>query len=243
VGTDTITGVVTQVEIAIDEKGVRITPYVGTPGTGPDDPDDVVRRQIEAIESRVQNVEVNTIPGGSITGGLLAAGSVTRAALGANGLPIGMTMWSASPSIPAGWLYCDGSAVSRTTYALLFASIGTYWGAGNGSTTFNVPDMRGKVALGNGAAGHDLGETGGTETYDLSHAHDIKHTHTGSTSASTDANNTIQSGTGASTRPTGHVHPYTTPAMPDTNSANGLTTPMTIMPPHAVGLWLIHSGV
>ncbi|RWZ78929.1 MAG: hypothetical protein EOT05_00085 [Candidatus Microsaccharimonas sossegonensis] len=52
--------------------------------------------------------------------------------------------WSAAPS---GYLLEDGSAVSRTTYAALFAVIGTTYGAGNGSTTFNLPDSRGRVAV------------------------------------------------------------------------------------------------
>ncbi len=56
----------------------------------------------------------------------------------------------AGSTVPAGWLECDGSAVSRTTYAALFTAISTTWGAGNGSTTFNLPDMRGKVAIGSG---------------------------------------------------------------------------------------------
>lgn len=51
---------------------------------------------------------------------------------------------------PAGWLLCDGSAVSRTTYATLFAAIGTTWGAGDGSTTFNLPDLRGRAPIGAG---------------------------------------------------------------------------------------------
>lgn len=56
----------------------------------------------------------------------------------------------AGSTIPTGWLECDGSAVSRTTYADLFAAISTTWGVGDGSTTFNLPDMRGKVAIGSG---------------------------------------------------------------------------------------------
>ena len=55
---------------------------------------------------------------------------------------------TARSSAPAGWLMCDGSAVSRTTYADLFAAIGTTFGTGNGSTTFNVPDRRGRVGVG-----------------------------------------------------------------------------------------------
>lgn len=51
----------------------------------------------------------------------------------------------AQSSAPSGWLACDGSAVSRTTYAALFAALGTAYGAGNGTTTFNLPDARGRV--------------------------------------------------------------------------------------------------
>ena len=50
--------------------------------------------------------------------------------------------------MPSGYLECDGAAVSRTTYADLFAAIGTTWGAGNGSSTFNVPDLRGEFVRG-----------------------------------------------------------------------------------------------
>jgi microcystin-dependent protein len=46
---------------------------------------------------------------------------------------------------PAGWVLCDGRAVSRATFALLFAVIGTQWGTGDGLTTFNVPDLRGRL--------------------------------------------------------------------------------------------------
>lgn len=55
---------------------------------------------------------------------------------------------SARSSPSSGWLLCDGSAVSRTTYATLFAAIGTAYGAGNGTTTFNVPDLRGRTLVG-----------------------------------------------------------------------------------------------
>lgn len=62
----------------------------------------------------------------------------------------GMIIDYAGTSIPTGWLLCDGSAVSRTTYANLFAALGTTWGAGDGSTTFNVPNLLGKVTIGDG---------------------------------------------------------------------------------------------
>ena len=66
------------------------------------------------------------------------------------GVPAGVVWEFDGPTanIPAGWLVCDGSAVSRTTYARLFAAIGTLHGAGNGTTTFNLPDRRGRVGVG-----------------------------------------------------------------------------------------------
>jgi microcystin-dependent protein len=63
-------------------------------------------------------------------------------------LPSGMVLYFANSTVPTGWLQCDGSAVSRTTYANLYAAIGTVYGAGDGSTTFNLPDTRGQFIRG-----------------------------------------------------------------------------------------------
>ena len=67
----------------------------------------------------------------------------------------------AGSSIPTGWLECDGSAVSRTTYAALFSALSTTWGVGNGSSTFNLPNMKGRsfVGAGTGAAVEDGNES------------------------------------------------------------------------------------
>ena len=67
--------------------------------------------------------------------------------------PVGTYIQFAGASTPAGYLACDGSAVSRTTYADLFAVVSTTYGVGNGSTTFNLPDARGLVMVGAGAHG------------------------------------------------------------------------------------------
>jgi len=64
------------------------------------------------------------------------------------GVPTGSVFTMATTTVPSGYLECDGAAVSRTTYADLFAAIGTTWGAGNGSSTFNVPDLRGEFVRG-----------------------------------------------------------------------------------------------
>jgi microcystin-dependent protein len=68
-------------------------------------------------------------------------------------LPTGMILPFGGTTAPDGFLDCDGSAVSRTTYADLFAAIGTTWGTGDGSTTFNVPDLRGVGLRGSGQHG------------------------------------------------------------------------------------------
>lgn len=66
----------------------------------------------------------------------------------ANTAPSGTVSMFAASTPPSGWLECNGAAVSRATYSALFTAIGTTWGAGNGSTTFNVPDFRGEFARG-----------------------------------------------------------------------------------------------
>jgi microcystin-dependent protein len=92
----------------------------------------------------------------------------------------------AGAAAPGGWLLCAGQAVSRTAYAALFAVVGTTFGAGDGSTTFNVPDLRGRVPAGkddmngsaasrvtsggSGIAGATLGASGGAETVTLTAA-------------------------------------------------------------------------
>ena len=74
-----------------------------------------------------------------------------------------ITMY-AGATAPDGWLICDGSAVSRTTYADLFSVIGTTYGSGDGSTTFNIPNLKGRVPVGLDTSDTDfdtLGEKGG----------------------------------------------------------------------------------
>jgi len=83
----------------------------------------------------------------------------------AGGMPTGAMLAFGSVTPPSGWLLCDATAVSRTTYAALFAVVGTSFGIGDGTTTFNVPDMRGRVAAGYDAANASgrltAAETGG----------------------------------------------------------------------------------
>ena len=108
--------------------------------------------------------------------------------------PPGVILPFAGATAPDGFLLCYGQAVSRDTYSDLFAAIGTTYGAGDGSTTFNLPDLRGRVAAGkddmggtaanritnggSGIVGTTLGANGGAETHTLTTAQIPNHSHT-----------------------------------------------------------------
>lgn len=105
----------------------------------------------------------------------------------------GMVMPYAGITEPTGWLFAYGQAVSRTTYAALFAAISTTYGAGDGTTTFNLPDLRGRAIAGQddmggtsanrltgasgGVDGDVLGGTGGAETHTLTSGEMPSHSH------------------------------------------------------------------
>lgn len=150
-------------------------------------------------------------------------------------IPVGMIMDYAGVSSPAGFLDCDGSAISRTTYASLFSAIGTTWGVGDGSTTFNIPDFRRRTAVGSGGSGtgelgNAVGNTGGEESHTQTEAELAAHSHPGSVAPSAAANavgtNLVQY-TGNST-PTFNA--------PITIATDGSSTPFNVIQPSAVTL-------
>jgi microcystin-dependent protein len=109
-----------------------------------------------------------------------------------DGVPVGSVFCMATTAVPSGYLECDGSDVSRSTYGDLFAAIGTTWGNGDGSTTFTLPDLRGEFVRGwsNGRTGVD-----DTRTFASAQGDQVKqHNHTFTRSGG----GSVQSGGGAS---------------------------------------------
>jgi microcystin-dependent protein len=102
-------------------------------------------------------------------------------------VPPGSLMMYIASSAPAGWLLCDGTAVSRVTYSALFSIIGTTYGAGDGLTTFQLPDTRGRTLIGGGTGAgltaRSIGQLGGAETHTLTTLEMPSHTHTGTTNS------------------------------------------------------------
>lgn len=134
----------------------------------------------------------------------------------------------------AGWLLCDGRAVSRTTYAALFAKVSTTYGVGDGSTTFNLPDTREKVLGGKGTVFPTLGTTYGSNT-DVTvsaadHSHgvgslafnvDLDHDHPSfNCSASASSGSTATSPGSISVKLDTHIHNVNVPALGSTPVAS-----------------------
>lgn len=186
-----------RVEFTLD-RGVVVTPSIGFG----DDADDDARviRQIAAVDARLTNIEGNyNVPDNSVTRAMLTA---------VNRPPIGGVMDFAGTSAPAGWLFCDGSAVSRTTYAALFAVIATTYGVGNGTTTFNLPNSVDRFRVGAGST-YALAATGGAATVNSAHDHTgAPHTHPQTHAHAGAAHTHSHAHTGAAhTHPGNHSHP------------------------------------
>jgi microcystin-dependent protein len=144
-----------------------------------------------------------TLPYSSIFGVPKPAPVVT----GLKNVGAGIILAAGTTSAPADSLPCDGAAVSRTTYATLFAAIGTTWGVGDGSTTFNVPDLRDRALYGKGTL---LAAVGGTDggalgTRGPKHYHTTDsqgaHTHTVTDPGHTHTHNALYSPGGGSVNP------------------------------------------
>lgn len=164
----------------------------------------------------------------------------------------GVIQLYAGSSAPSGWLICNGQAVSRTTYAALFAVIGTTYGAGNGSTTFNVPNLVNKTVRG----AETVGSTGGSDTVTLSTENLPAHTHGGgslttesagahrhSLNGSDDGTNVTYVNAGTPSIPRGTIYTSTTGAhthtISGTTDSTGSGSAVTITNPYVMLHYII----
>jgi microcystin-dependent protein len=148
-------------------------------GTG--NPEGIVYAPQGSVYMRRDGLQTN---GGVIymktTGVTLSTGWLDLATMsGATAaIPPGAVTEYGGSSAPTGWLLCDGSAVSRSTYATLFSAIGTNYGAGDGSTTFNLPDLVGRIPVGLSASGPAAINTLGKNEGVTKNSRNVSHRHT-----------------------------------------------------------------
>jgi microcystin-dependent protein len=174
-------------------------------------------RRIQLLERRLSSA------GGGGGGG--GGGSVFAAGL--------VTSWAGTPAqVPYGWVLCDGRALSRQGYPSLYAAIGTTFGAGDGSTTFNVPNGKGRVIVGQDTAQVEfdvVGETGGAKTVTLADGN--LPTGTVLYSAGSTYYSAVAQGNANQYRARVHANP-----------AQNVVDPLTNMPPYIVENWIISTG-
>ena len=171
----------------------------------------------------------------NITNGGLSVSSTNTAI---SVLPAGLVTWNASATVPTGWLECNGAAISRSTYSVLFSAIGTTYGTGDGSTTFNLPNQARRTLVGKGGTGtatlaNSIGSTGGAETHTLTTAELAAHTHTYNTHSTAGKYNDPADG---------GLREYTDYSFPNLNSGStGSGGSHTIMQPSLVAMMIIRA--
>ena len=181
-------------------------PATTTEGTG--------HGSVEEIRSKIKNSlvrEENILPE------LFARSAVF--------VPVGAVVAYGSSTAPKGWLSCLGQEVYRGDYPDLFAIIGTTYGAGNGTTTFNLPNLSGRVVVGQGSGAgltaRSMGATGGAETHTLTTGEIPSHSHTSNATGgglglmTADGNNTAVSVDASAVEP----NLYAAPAALSINNA------------------------
>lgn len=191
-----------------------------------------VESSISQLQTNLENAinAVHGVPAGGTTGQVLSKKTGTNydtewvdqtgGTGGGDTFPIGAIVPYVSDTMPTNWLLCDGDAISRTEYAELFSIIGTTFGAGDGSTTFNLPNLKGRVTVGRQPSDSDfssIGKTGGSK-YIQEHYHEYKYGSAvgGDGSALTYASTTgtqvnkqaIQNVKGVQTGNSGNLQPY-----------------------------------
>lgn len=151
-------------EAQLDAANDSIETFVNVTGLGSDNIQD---NSIGAAEIQTSAITEVKIAADAVTTNKIADATITEAklvaAVIAKLLPPATVTSYGGDTAPTGWLLCDGTAVSRITYSALFAVVGTRFGTGDTTTTFNLPDLRGRFVRGyDGSAGRDPDSAGRT---------------------------------------------------------------------------------
>jgi microcystin-dependent protein len=153
--------------------------------------------------------------------------------------PRGQVALFGSITPPGGWLLCDGSAIDRIVYSALFSIIGTTFGIGDGTTTFNIPDLRGKFVIGAGMI--PVGTTGGSSSVTLSTTELPAHTHTitdpGHNHSTLATTSNVTTGTDPGGVTTGGTTGTSTTGI--TVNSTGTGSAFSILPPYAAVVYII----
>jgi microcystin-dependent protein len=179
--------------------------------------------------SLMSEIRANSITDAAGTGAPNFPNGLEIAGAAAATVPSGSVMTFAMNTAPTGWLKANGAAVSRTTYAALFSAIGTTFGVGDGSTTFNLPDMRGRFTRNwadNGSI--DSGRAfGSTQDHQIQqHQHglafnaDVTNATGGTTGATVSACNALATRSSASTNPLSTSYVQDAPYVKNATGAN-----------------------
>ena len=139
---------------------------------------------------------VSTTSTVNINGDLKISGNIYQGgSLILDATPVGALMPYAGITTPSGWLFCSGQAISRSTYSELFVALSTTYGIGDGATTFNLPNLCGRVVVGtgqgSGLTNRNLASSGGAETHTLTTAEMPSHSHTGTSDSGGSHSHTI----------------------------------------------------
>lgn len=201
-------------------EGSNFTPYYQDTPLG-----NVVTANVGVATGEVPTADlVVLLAGATMTGPLTLSGNPIAQMHAATkeyvdnvtGVPTGGMIPYGGVTAPAGWLLCNGAQVSRTTEALLFSIIGTGYGIGDGTTTFNLPDGRDKTAV--GVSGTKLlGSSGGAANITLATSNLPSHTHTGTTGAGSAHSHTGTTGPESND----HTHGYNNSATHPTGFQGG----------------------
>jgi microcystin-dependent protein len=183
---------------------------------------------VSAASAHSLDVSAATISSLNVSSANINSLDVSAGVITSHGIPITVptgciTMYGGTDDfIPVGWIICDGRAILRNDYPALFNTIGTIYGSGNGSTTFNIPNMIMKFPAGAGSS-YTLGSTGGASTKTLgvteipAHTHDVASSTTGAGGLH---NHTVSGSTDSSGN---HAHVFEL-LIPNTSNSNGDTT-------------------